>query len=89
MAYRTRPGRVTSAERARLLAVCIIANNITRASPPTLWRVNYMNQGTASYSGQYLSRESCLRALSSFRGYTRAWLEQSDDQGRTWRTLAI
>lgn len=57
--------------------------------PETLYRVCYMEQGTGQYTGVSRDRAKAEEAFRRFRSYTRAWLQESTDGGKLWRTLDV
>lgn len=74
--------------RGPVVGVSYLVPRVAKAPAP-LWRVRYMEKGTGEHTGYYQSRDGAEAALMSFRRYTKAWLQESTDNGRTWKTLDV
>lgn len=59
------------------------------AAEQPLFRVSYPERGRTAATGMYFNREKCEETLRSFRSNGKAWLQESSDSGRTWRTLDV
>jgi hypothetical protein len=66
-----------------------MTRQIQKITGTAVFRVSYTERGRAEHTGMYFDREACIQTLGSFRRAGRAWLQESNDNGRTWQTVNV
>jgi hypothetical protein len=66
-----------------------MTRQIQKLTGTAVFRVSYIERGRAEQTGMYFDRDTCEQTLGSFRRTGRAWLQESNDNGRTWQTLDV